>query len=46
MSHYEPLSSVPSPEVRSETTIVVYSFGIEHGSPFEAALMACKNAEL
>lgn len=46
MSRYEALSPGPSSEVSPETTMVVYSFGVEHDSSFEAALLARTNAEI
>ncbi|KAL1581807.1 hypothetical protein WHR41_09464 [Cladosporium halotolerans] len=46
MSRLEAQSHGPSSDANPDATLVVYSFGVEHDSSFEAALLARLNAEI
>ncbi|KAL1582194.1 hypothetical protein WHR41_09186 [Cladosporium halotolerans] len=46
MSRHETLTPGPSSEANPESTMVVYSFGVEHDSSFEAALLQRLNVEI
>lgn len=46
MSRYEMLSPGPSSAASPETDLRIYSFGVEHDSSFEAALLQRTNAEI
>lgn len=46
MSRHEALTPGPSSEARPDGSIVLYSFGIEHDSSFEAALLQRLNVEI
>ena len=46
MSRHEALAPGPSSEASPDKSIVVYSFGVEHDSLFEAALLARLNVEI
>jgi hypothetical protein len=46
MSRHEALTPGPSTEANPDHSIVAYSFGVEHDSSFEAALLERLNAEI